>query len=49
VAREYAQASDSLVLVDGWHLADLMIEEGIGVSHRIVRIAKIDSDYFDEV
>ncbi len=49
VAREYAaQVSDSLVLIDGRRLADLMIEEGIGVSHRIVRIAKIDSDYFDE-
>jgi len=25
-----------------------MIEHGVGVSHRTVRIAKVDNDYFEE-
>jgi restriction system protein len=41
--------SGSLVLVDGAKLAELMIEHGVGVSHTPVRIAKVDSDYFEEV
>lgn len=48
-ARAYAaQVSDSLVLVDGHRLATLMIEHGVGVSHRTIRIARVDSDYFEE-
>jgi restriction system protein len=48
-AREYAaRVSDSLVLVDGARLAALMIQHGVGVSHRMLRIAKVDSDYFEE-
>lgn len=34
--------------IDGARLADLMIEYGVGVSHRLVKIPRIDSDYFDE-
>ena len=48
-AQEYAaHVSDSLVLVDGARLAGLMIEHGVGVSHRNLRVAKVDSDYFEE-
>jgi restriction system protein len=48
-ARGYAaQVSDSLVLVDGKRLAELMIERGVGVSHRTIRVAQVDSDYFEE-
>jgi restriction system protein len=36
------------VLVDGARLTALMIEQGVGVSHRTVKIPKVDSDYFDE-
>jgi len=36
------------VLVDGEHLARLMVEKGIGVSARMLRVPKLDSDYFDE-
>jgi restriction endonuclease Mrr len=25
-----------------------MVEYGVGVSHRLVKIPRIDSDYFDE-
>lgn len=41
------QANGSLVLIDGMRLASLMIECGIGVQHRIIKIAKVDQDYFD--
>ena len=48
-AREYAaRVSDSLVLVDGARLTSLMISHGVGVSHSILKLAKIDSDYFDD-
>jgi restriction system protein len=36
------------VLVDGTRLASLMIEHAVGVSHRLVKVPKLDSDYFDE-
>jgi restriction system protein len=49
-AREYAaRVSDSLVLVDGPRLTSLMIAHGVGVSHSVVKLAKIDSDYFEDV
>ena len=39
----------SLVLIDGQQLASLMIEYGVGVSvQRIIKIARLDSDYFEE-
>lgn len=36
------------MLLDGPRLAGLMIDYGIGVTARLVKIPKIDSDYFDE-
>lgn len=42
------QVSDSMVLIDGERLAALMIEFGVGVSHRGIKIAQVDNDYFDE-
>ena len=48
-AREFATAvSDSIVLVNGARLTELMIEHGVGVSHKALKIAKVDSDYFEE-
>lgn len=47
-ARDYAKSVEGIVLIDGPRLAGLMIDYGIGVSARVVRIPKIDSDYFDE-
>lgn len=41
------QANGSLVLINGTRLANLMIDYGIGVQHRIIKIAKFDEDYFD--
>ena len=41
------QAHGNLVLINGTRLAALMIEYGIGVQHRIIKIAKVDQDYFE--
>ncbi|MGB5697950.1 MAG: restriction endonuclease [Polyangiales bacterium] len=49
-ARDYAsQVSDSIVLIDGARLARLMIEHGVGVTHRPLKIAQVDSDYFEDM
>lgn len=49
-ARDFAASvSDSLVLVNGDDLAGLMIDHGVGVSHRTLKLAKLDSDYFEDV
>lgn len=47
-ARDYAKSVEGIVLIDGPRLAGLMIDFGIGVSARVIKIPKIDSDYFDE-
>lgn len=47
-ALEFARSVERIVLVDGARLAQLMIEHGVGVAHRIVKVPKLDSDYFDE-
>lgn len=49
-ARDFAaSASDSLVLLDGAELADLMVEYGVGVSEREkFTLVSIDGDYFEE-
>lgn len=48
-AREFAdQVAESMVLIDGPRLTSLMIEHGVGVSHyRVLRLPKVDDDYFD--
>lgn len=44
-----AQVSKKIVLIDGYKLAELMIDHNIGVtSSRILETKKIDSDYFNE-
>lgn len=51
-AREFAKklsGSTSVVLVDGEHLARLMVKYGIGVQvERTYTIKRIDEDFFDE-
>jgi restriction system protein len=48
-AKEYAQnVSDSIVLVDGKLLAALMIDHGVGVTHKSLKIARLDGDYFED-
>jgi restriction system protein len=47
-AVEFARSVEGIVLVDGYRLSGLMIDHEIGVTARVLRIPKIDSDYFDE-
>lgn len=46
-AVEFARSVDGIVLLDGKRLTQLMIEFGVGVSHRTIRVATLDSDYFE--
>ena len=48
-ARDYAnQVSDSIVLMNGSQLARMMIDHAVGVTHRPLKIAQVDSDYFED-
>jgi restriction system protein len=47
-ALEFARSVERIVLVDGAQLAGLMIDFEVGVSVRVVKVPKLDSDYFDE-
>lgn len=48
-ARDAAgRARGSIVLVDGPQLSGLMIDHGVGVSHKSLKIPKVDSDYFED-
>lgn len=47
-AIEFAHSVEGIVLVDGVRLAGLMIDHEVGVSARTLKVAKLDSDYFDE-
>lgn len=47
-AIEFARSIERIVLVDGPRLAELMMDNEVGVSARTVKVPKIDSDYFDE-
>lgn len=47
-ALEFASSVERIVLIDGARLAELMIDHEVGVTARVVKVPKIDSDYFDE-
>jgi restriction system protein len=48
-AREAAaRARGTIILVDGQRLASLMIEHGVGVTHKALRVPKVDGDFFVE-
>ena len=47
-AIEFARSVERIVLVDGARLAELMMEYAVGVSHKPIKIPKIDLDYFEE-
>jgi restriction system protein len=48
-AREYGErVGDSVVLVDGSRLTSLMVENGVGVIHKPIRLPRIDADYFSD-
>jgi restriction system protein len=43
-----AKARGAVVLVDGARLTQLMIEHGVAVTHKLVKVPKIDGDYFED-
>jgi restriction system protein len=47
-ARSFAGSVEKIVLIDGERLAALMMECGVAVTHRVVKIPKLDLDYFEE-
>lgn len=47
-AIDFARSVEKIVLVDGIRLAELMIDFEVGVSSRLVKVPKLDSDYFEE-
>lgn len=47
-AVDFVKSVEGIVLIDGARLVDLMIEYEVGVSSRVLKIPKLDSDYFDE-
>ncbi len=48
-ARDAAQrARGSIVLVDGDLLTSLMMDHGVAVSHKVVRLPRVDNDYFED-
>jgi restriction system protein len=47
-AIEFAKSVERVILVDGVRMAELMIDYDVGVSSKIIKVPKIDSDYFDE-
>lgn len=48
-AKEAAsRARGSIVLVDGGQLSALMMDHGVGVSHKALRIPRVDGDYFED-
>ena len=44
-----ARARGTIVLVDGALLSSLMMDHGVAVSHKALRIPKVDNDYFEDV
>jgi hypothetical protein len=47
--RAAARARGTIVLVDGALLTSLMMDHGVAVSHKALRIPKVDNDYFEDV
>lgn len=47
-AIDFVKSVDGIVLVDGARLVHLMMDHEVGVSSRVLKLPKLDSDYFDE-
>jgi restriction system protein len=47
-AHDFARSVERVVLVDGARLTELMMEHAVGVSHRELKVPKLDGDYFEE-
>jgi len=47
-AIDFAHSVEGMVLVDGNRLVNLMMDHEVGVTSRLLKLPKLDSDYFDE-
>lgn len=47
-AIEFSRSVEGMVLVDGHRLVNLMMDHEVGVTSRLLKLPKLDSDYFDE-
>ena len=47
-ALQFAQSVEGIVLVDGVRLAGLMVDHEVGVTARVLKVPKVDVDYFEE-
>lgn len=47
-AVDFARSVERVVLVDGEKLSALMVEHGVGVTHQLVKVPRLDGDFFDE-
>lgn len=47
-AIDFARSVEGIVLVDGKKLVNLMMDHEVGVTSRLIKLPKLDSDYFDE-
>ncbi|NVZ14135.1 MULTISPECIES: restriction endonuclease [unclassified Pseudomonas] len=47
-AIDFARSVEGMVLVDGRRLVNLMMDHEVGVTSRLLKLPKLDSDYFDE-
>ena len=45
---DFARSVEGMVLVDGKRLVNLMMDHEVGVTSRLLKLPKLDSDYFDE-
>ena len=46
-AKDFAKTVEGMVLIDGIKLVQLMMDNEIGVTSKIIKIPKIDIDYFE--
>lgn len=46
-ALEFVRSVEGIVLIDGQRLAELMVDHEVGVSARVLKLPRFDSDYFD--
>ena len=47
-AIDFARSVEGMVLVDGSRLVNLMMDHEVGVTSRLLKLPKLDSDYFAE-
>ncbi|HHM5938512.1 TPA: restriction endonuclease [Pseudomonas aeruginosa] len=47
-AIDFSRSVEGMVLVDGNRLVKLMMDHEVGVTSRLLKLPKLDSDYFDE-